>query len=94
MRWTKLSFDISRLKIATESYEEAVEPDVLLDRAEMLIFDLASKKVKRDAVAMKDIIKSSIEMIDTLYQRKGLITGLPTGSSSWTGSWRGCSPRT
>ena len=31
------------------------------------------------SVAMKDIIKSSIEMIDTLYQRKGMITGLPTG---------------
>ncbi len=28
---------------------------------------------------MKDIIKSSIEMIDALYQRKGAITGLPTG---------------
>ena len=28
---------------------------------------------------MKDIIKSSIEMIDTLYQRKGMITGMPTG---------------
>jgi len=65
--------------IATECYEEAQEPDLLLDKAETLIFDIASKKLKRDAVAMKDIIKSSIEMIDTLYQRKGMITGLPTG---------------
>src|SRR3989338_2505103 len=66
-------------RIATECYEEAIEPDLLLDRAETLIFDIASKKLKRDAVAMKDIIKSSIEMIDTLYQRKGMITGMPTG---------------
>jgi replicative DNA helicase len=65
--------------IASECYEEAVEPDHLLDKAEALIFDIASKKLKRDAIAMKDIIKSSIEMIDTLYQRKGMITGLPTG---------------
>ncbi|MBI3331002.1 MAG: replicative DNA helicase [Candidatus Omnitrophica bacterium] len=65
--------------ITSECYEGAVEPDHLLDRAETLIFDIASKKVKRDAVAMKDIIKSSIEMIDALYQRKGMITGLPTG---------------
>jgi len=65
--------------IAGECYEEAQEPDLLLDRAESLIFDIASKKLKRDAVAMKDIIKSSIEMIDALYQRKGAITGLPTG---------------
>lgn len=66
-------------QIATECYEESVEPDLLLDRAETRIFDIASKKLKRDAVAMKDIIKSSIEMIDNLYQRKGMITGLPTG---------------
>ena len=65
--------------IAGECYEEAQEPDLLLDKAEALIFDIASKKLKRDAVAMKDIIKSSIEMIDALYQRKGAITGLPTG---------------
>ncbi len=66
-------------RIAGDCYEEALEPDVLLDRAETMIFDIASKKLKRDAVAMKDIIKSSIEMIDTLYQRKGMITGMPTG---------------
>ena len=66
-------------QIASECYEEASEPDLLLDKAETLIFDIASKKVKRDAIAMKDIIKSSIEMIDALYQRKGMITGLPTG---------------
>ncbi len=65
--------------IATECYESSLEPDLLLDRAESLIFDIASKKLKRDAVSMKDIIKSSIEMIDLLYQRKGMITGLPTG---------------
>ncbi|MBI3321191.1 MAG: replicative DNA helicase [Candidatus Omnitrophica bacterium] len=65
--------------IATESYAESMDPDHLLDKAEALIFDIASKKLKRDAVAMKDIIKSSIEMIDTLYQRKGMITGMPTG---------------
>ncbi len=66
-------------QIAGECYDGVVDPDFLLDRAETLIFDIASKKLKRDAVAMKDIIKSSIEMIDNLYQRKGIITGLPTG---------------
>ena len=66
-------------QIATESYAEATEPDRLLDKAESLIFDIAAKKLKRDAIAMKDIIKSSIEMIDRLYQAKGMITGIPTG---------------
>jgi len=66
-------------QIVGECYEEVTEPDGLLDKAESLIFDIASKKLKRDAVAMKEIIKSSIELIDALYQRKGMITGLPTG---------------
>jgi replicative DNA helicase len=65
--------------IATECYDGTSDPDLLLDRAESLIFDIASKKLRRDAVAMKEIIKSSIEMIDRLYQRRGMITGLPTG---------------
>ena len=65
--------------IATECYEDATEPDLLLDRAEQRIFDIASKKLKRDAASLKELIKSSIETIDALYQRKGVITGLPTG---------------
>ncbi len=65
--------------IATECYDSTVEPDLLLDRAQTFLFDIASKRARRDAMAMKDIIKSSIEMIDALYQRKGMITGLPTG---------------
>jgi len=65
--------------IAAECYDDPTEPDVLLDRAEQLIFDIASKKIKRDAASIKELIKSSIETIDTLYQRKGFITGLPTG---------------
>ena len=66
-------------QIEDRAYQGSKEPDLLLDQAESAIFDIASNKIKRDAIAMKDIIKSSIEMIDTLYQRKGMITGLPTG---------------
>lgn len=66
-------------RITTECYEEVVTPDLLLDRAEAGIFEIASKKIKRDAVSIKELIKSSIETIDALYQRKGFITGLPTG---------------
>ncbi len=79
-------------QIATECYEGAGEPDHLLDKAEALIFDIASKKVKRDAIAMKDIIKSSIEMIDSLYQRKGAITGLPTGYEDLDRGWAALPP--
>ena len=65
--------------IAGECYEDVTDPDLLLDKAEQRIFEIASKKLKRDASSLKELIKSSIETIDALYQRKGVITGLPTG---------------
>ena len=66
-------------RITAECYEEAGAAALLLDRSEQRIFEIASRKLRQDAVAMKDLVKSSIETIDTLYQRKGYITGLPTG---------------
>ena len=66
-------------QIATDCYEDTTAPDLLLDKAEQRIFEIASHKIKRDAVSLKELIKSSIETIDALYQRKGFITGLPTG---------------
>jgi replicative DNA helicase len=69
----------SASKIQTDCFESANDPDTLLDEAESRIFEIATKRIRRDAVAMKDIVKSSIEMIDNLYARKGAITGLPTG---------------
>jgi replicative DNA helicase len=66
-------------RIQAECYESPRAADLILDEAESKIFDIATKKIKRDAVAMKDVIKSSVEMIDQLYQRKGAITGLQTG---------------
>jgi replicative DNA helicase len=66
-------------RITADCYEEATSPDQLLDRAEASIFDIASKKIKRDATSIKELVKTSIETIDALYQRKGFITGMPTG---------------
>lgn len=66
-------------QIVQESYEPESNVDELLDRAEGLIFDIASNKVETKVVHIKDIIKDSIEKIDALYQRKGSVTGIATG---------------
>lgn len=66
-------------QITTDCYEDTTAPDILLDQAEQRIFEIASQKVKGDVVSLKELIKSSIETIDALYQRKGFITGLATG---------------
>ncbi|MCM8765543.1 MAG: replicative DNA helicase [Candidatus Omnitrophica bacterium] len=66
-------------QIINECYESITDADSLLDRAEASIFDIATHKVEGNFVSIKEVIKSSIETIDTLYQRKANITGLPTG---------------
>jgi len=68
--------------IITKSYEdspEAVRIDELLDQAQQAIFEIAEQKMTEPFAAMKDIMHSSFEAIDKLYERKELITGIPSG---------------
>ena len=66
-------------EIVQDCYESASDVNKLLDKAERSIFEITSKKIGRKSVLLKDIIKDSIETIDSLYQRKENITGIPTG---------------
>ncbi|MCX5716578.1 MAG: replicative DNA helicase, partial [Candidatus Omnitrophica bacterium] len=66
-------------QIVQESFEPDSNVDELLDRAERLIFDIASKKFESNITHIKEIIKDSIEKIDALYQRKENLSGLATG---------------
>ncbi|MBL7157203.1 MAG: replicative DNA helicase [Candidatus Omnitrophica bacterium] len=66
-------------QIVSESYDSASSVDTLLDKAERMIFDITANKVETKFSSIKDIIKSSIETIDNLYQRKESITGIATG---------------
>ena len=69
----------SATQIVAQCYETSTNVDGLLDRAEQMIFDISSQKVETRFVSLKEIIKDSIETIDSLYQRKENITGLATG---------------
>ncbi len=65
-------------EIIHESYSSQSDVDKLLDKAERLIFEIASKKVEGKSIALKDIVKNTIETIDNLYQRKAHVTGIST----------------
>jgi len=69
----------SATQIISECHDPTKEVDHLLDKAEQMIFDIASKKVESRVATLKDVIKDSIETIDNLYQRKEHITGVATG---------------
>ena len=66
-------------RIVTEAYAQEANIEELLDRAERLIFDITSRKSETSSVPIKEIVKDSIEKIDSLYQRKENITGIATG---------------
>src|SRR3989338_8062175 len=69
----------SATTILSAAYDAQDEAKEILDKAERMIFEITSKKVEGGFVSLKEIIKGSIETIDSLYQRKTNVTGLATG---------------
>ena len=66
-------------QIVTQSYDGQQDANLLLDKAEKLIFDISDSQLQGASVSIKDIIKDSIETIEGFYRRKAHVTGLPLG---------------
>jgi len=66
-------------KIVNECYEVKGNAAEVVDTAERLIFEVADLKQRHKAVHVRELVKTSIEKIDSLYQRKEHVTGLATG---------------
>ena len=69
----------SATSIVSRGYEDTKNVDEFLDDAEKTIFEIAEKKIKPSFFGIKTVIKDSFEMIERLYDRKEMITGVPTG---------------
>ncbi|HEX9020493.1 MAG TPA: replicative DNA helicase [Nitrospirota bacterium] len=68
--------------IITQCYDDSRTVDSideLLNTAERSIFDIAQKKIGESFFALKKIVGHSFDMVEKLYARKELITGIPTG---------------
>jgi len=68
-------------EIATRGYQEAGDVDGFLDYAESRIFEISENKVRPSFFNIKDIVKDSFKTIELLYDRKEMVTGVPTGFS-------------
>lgn len=66
-------------RILSFSYNQEEDVSDILDKAEKLIFEISSKRVEGGYVHIKEILKDSIEVIESLYHKKSHITGVPTG---------------
>lgn len=78
--------------IISRCYQQPDEVDLLLDDAERQIFEISQKRGAENCVAIKDLIKGTIETVEKLYQRKEYITGVATGFSDFDGITAGLQP--
>jgi replicative DNA helicase len=65
--------------ISTRCYEEAGGVDEILESAEASIFEISQDKIRQAFHPLKSLLKDSIKKVEDLYERKELITGVPTG---------------
>src|SRR4030066_476951 len=66
-------------EIITQSYEDRGDVEGFLDEAERAIFDISENRVRPSFYPIKDIIKESFKILERLYEKKELITGIPSG---------------
>jgi replicative DNA helicase len=66
-------------EIATQGYEQQGDVEGFLDTAEKVIFDISERKIKASFVAVGDMIKDTLKTVEKLYERKEMVTGVPTG---------------
>ncbi len=66
-------------ELASRCYEEQGDIDILVDEAEQTIFEIARSKKGEGFQSMATIIPRAFEKIETLFERKEQITGVPSG---------------
>lgn len=65
--------------IAQLGYNEREDVDVLLDKAEQRIFDIAKQSLSRRFVKVGDTLEEAFKRIDKLSKGDGRVRGIPTG---------------
>ncbi len=61
---------------AYDTTEEAVD---LLDRAEQTIFSLSERRLRKGALPLEVVLEKTFELIEKAHERKGGLSGIPTG---------------
>src|SRR3989442_77428 len=70
---------VAGTQIAHLGFEGENDVEILVDRAEKLVFSIANRRLIQEFLPVREILKESFERIDRRYQDKGTVTGVPTG---------------
>ncbi|GAB5046926.1 replicative DNA helicase [Thermodesulfovibrio sp. TK110] len=66
-------------EIVTKVYEEPEDAEEMIDYAERLIFEISEKRTNTSFYHMKDVVKHTFKIIENMYEKKAVITGIPSG---------------
>ena len=66
-------------EIVATGFDSSMMAEDLLDRAEQAIFQVSEDRISPSFFPIKDIVKQNIKTLETLYDRREMVTGVPTG---------------
>jgi replicative DNA helicase len=66
-------------EIAALGYQGSDALDILIDKAESLVFSISQKRISEKFVLVRDLLVESFEQIEKLYENKTNVTGIATG---------------
>ncbi len=66
-------------EIAMRSFEAQADVESFLDEAEHRIFELSERKARPSFFRLSEIVVESMKAVEQLYERRELVTGVPTG---------------
>jgi replicative DNA helicase len=66
-------------QIIARAFDEEDDPDVIIDQAEQLIFQIAEDRIRQGFQYIGDVAHRRLEQIEQMAGRPEMITGVPTG---------------
>ena len=62
-----------------QAYEPGADAFELLDQAESEIFSISDTQLRKAAAPLNDVVKDTLERLESIHGQKGGITGVPSG---------------
>ena len=66
-------------QIVRMAYDDAQDVQVVVDQAEQLIFSISERRLERDLVPLRSVMRRVIDELEELERRRGEVLGVPTG---------------
>jgi len=77
--YTKRQLIVAASKISSTAFDEGIEANQALDKAEYEIFSLSQKHLKQSFIPIKDALSESFDRLDELHKNSSGLRGVPTG---------------